>query len=151
AIASDGGPGMLADLVGRLADKSLLASADAQGGRWRLLESVRAYALEQLAASGEEAAVRERHLRWAAETAVSLEGRAEADQEGRASFDQVADDLRAALGAAAGTATGTAAAAATGAATGAATEAATGAATGAATEAATDAAAGAATGAATVE
>ena len=67
-----------------------------------MLETVRAYALEQLAASGEEAATRERHLRWAAETAVSLEGRAEADQEWRASFDQVADDLRAALDAATG-------------------------------------------------
>ena len=41
--------GALADLVGRLADKSLLASADGQGGRWRMLETVRAYALEQLA------------------------------------------------------------------------------------------------------
>ena len=125
AIASDGGPGVLADLVGRLADKSLLASADAQGGRWRLLETVRAYALEQLAASGEEAAIRERHLRWAAETAVRLEGGAEADQEWRASFDQVADDLRAALGAAtgaaAGAATGTAAGATTGTAAGTAT------------------------------
>jgi predicted ATPase/DNA-binding CsgD family transcriptional regulator len=102
AIASDGPPGVLADLIGRLADKSLLASADGQGGRWRLLETVRAYALEQLAASGEEAATRERHLRWAAATAVSLESRAEAGQEWRASFDQVADDLRAALGAATG-------------------------------------------------
>ena len=102
AIASDDGRGALADLVGRLADKSLLASTDGQGGRWRMLETVRAYALEQLAASGEEAATRERHLRWAAETAVSLEGRAQADQEWRASFDQVADDLRAALDAATG-------------------------------------------------
>jgi predicted ATPase/DNA-binding CsgD family transcriptional regulator len=102
AIASDGGPGVLADLVGRLADKSLLTSASGQGGRWRLLETVRAYALERLAASGEEAATRERHLRWAADTAVSLERRAEAGQDWRASFDEVADDLRAALGAATG-------------------------------------------------
>jgi predicted ATPase/DNA-binding CsgD family transcriptional regulator len=102
AIASDGDTAALADLVGRLADKSLLASANGQGGRWRMLETVRAYALEQLAASGEEAATRERQLRWAAETAAGLEGSAEADQEWRAGFDQVADDLRAALGAAAG-------------------------------------------------
>ena len=102
ALASDGGPGVLADLVGRLADKSLLTSASGQGGRWRLLETVRAYALERLAASGEEAATRERHLRWAAGTAVSLERKAEAGQDWRASFDQVADDLRAALGAATG-------------------------------------------------
>ena len=102
AIASDGDTAALADLVGRLADKSLLASANGQGGRWRMLETVRAYALEQLAASGEEAATRERQLRWAAETAAGLEGSAEADQDWRAGFDQVADDLRAALGAAAG-------------------------------------------------
>ncbi len=102
AISSDGAPGVLADLVGRLADKSLLTSAGGPGGRWRMLETVRAYGLEQLAASGEEAATRERHLRWAAETAVSLEGRAEKDKGWRADFDQVADDLRAALGSAAG-------------------------------------------------
>ncbi|MGN6172671.1 MAG: hypothetical protein ACTHPS_06930, partial [Streptosporangiaceae bacterium] len=101
AIAGDGDTAALADLVGRLADKSLLANANGQGGRWRMLETVRAYALEQLAASGEEAATGERHLRWAAETAADLEARAEADQEWRAGFDQVADDLRAALGAAA--------------------------------------------------
>ena len=100
AIAAEGPPGALADLVGRLADKSLLTSAE--GGRWRMLETVRAYALEQLAASGEEATTRERHLRWAAETAGRLEDRAEAGQEWRPSFDQVADDLRAALGAATG-------------------------------------------------
>jgi predicted ATPase/DNA-binding CsgD family transcriptional regulator len=102
AIASSSDTAALADLVGRLADKSLLASANGQGGRWRMLETVRAYALEQLAASGEDAATRERHLRWAAETAVSLEGRAEAGPEWRASFDQVADDLRAALSASTG-------------------------------------------------
>ncbi|HYB87921.1 MAG TPA: LuxR C-terminal-related transcriptional regulator [Streptosporangiaceae bacterium] len=100
AIASEGPPGALADLVGRLADKSLLASAE--GGRWRMLETVRAYALEQLAASGEEAATRERHLRWAAGTADRLEDKAEAGQDWRAGFDQVADDLRAALSAATG-------------------------------------------------
>src|SRR5215467_3277202 len=102
AITSNDDTAALADLVGRLADKSLLTSANGQGGRWRMLETVRAYALEQLAASGEEAAIRERHLRWAAETAAGLEHRAEADQEWRASFDQVADDLRAALSGSAG-------------------------------------------------
>jgi hypothetical protein len=68
-----------------------------------MLGTVRAYALEQLAASGEEPAVRELHLRWAAETAAALEQRARAAggsvQAGlRLGFDAVADDLRAALG-----------------------------------------------------
>src|SRR5215467_16258121 len=42
--------GQVADLVGRLTDKSLLASAPG-GGRWQMLDTVRAYALEQLAMS----------------------------------------------------------------------------------------------------
>ena len=104
AISAGGGRGAVADVVRRLADKSLLAAAHGSGGgRWRMLDTVRAYALEQLAASGEEPAVRERHLRWAAETAADLEHRARAAggsvQAGwRPGFDAVADDLRAALG-----------------------------------------------------
>jgi predicted ATPase len=46
AISGDAGPGAVADLVGRLADKSLLVAVPG-GGRWRMLETVRAYALEQ--------------------------------------------------------------------------------------------------------
>ena len=69
---------MVADLVGRLADKSLLAAAPGGSGRWRMLDAVQAYALEQLAASGEEQAVRERHLAWAAQTAAALEQQAQA-------------------------------------------------------------------------
>src|SRR5215831_14235118 len=102
AITSNADTAALADLVGRLADKSLLTSANGQGGRWRMLETVRAYALEQLAASGEDATTRERHLRWAAATAGRLEDAAEAGREWRAGFDQVADDLRAALSAVTG-------------------------------------------------
>ena len=93
---------MLADLVGRLADKSLLVSPDVHGGRWRMLETVRAYALERLAASGEEAVIRDRHLRWASAAATSLEQRAAAGDEWRAGFDLAGDDLRAALAEAAG-------------------------------------------------
>ena len=67
-----------------------------------MLETVRAYALEQLAASGEEQAVRDRHLGWAAETAAALEHRAQAatgsaQAEWRPDFDAVVDDLRAAV------------------------------------------------------
>jgi hypothetical protein len=67
-----------------------------------MLETVRAYALEQLAVSGEEQAVRDRHLGWAAETAAALEHRAQAatgsaQAEWRPDFDAVVDDLRAAV------------------------------------------------------
>ena len=101
AISAGATRGVVADLVGRLADKSLLTAAHG-GGRWRMLDTVRAYALEQLAASGDEPAVRERHLRWAARTAAALEHRAQAGggpaQAGWwPGFDAVADDLRAAL------------------------------------------------------
>ena len=104
AINAGGSRGAVADMIGRLADKSLLASALGGGsGRWRMLDTVRAYALEQLADSGEEPAVRERYLRWAAGTAADLQRRAQpargsVQAEWRPGFDAVADDLRAALG-----------------------------------------------------
>jgi predicted ATPase/DNA-binding CsgD family transcriptional regulator len=101
-IVPDHPPAMLADLVGRLADKSLLVGPESNGGRWRMLETVRAYALERLAASGEEAVTRDRHLSWASDAAARLERQAAAGGEWRAGFDLVGDDLRAALAGSAG-------------------------------------------------
>ena len=49
------------DLLTQLVDRSLVAM-DADGSRYRLLESVRAYAREKLDASGEGASLRSRHL-----------------------------------------------------------------------------------------
>ena len=49
------------DLLGHLVDKSLVAF-DAQKERYRLLETVRQYALERLAESGDDACTRDRHL-----------------------------------------------------------------------------------------
>ena len=90
--------GMVADLVGRLTDKSLLTHRRGpEGSRWQMLETIRAYALDQLAESEEEATVRDAHLRWAASVAQDLERQAEAGVAWRAAFDLVADDLRAAL------------------------------------------------------
>ena len=90
--------GMVADLVGRLTDKSLLIHRRGpEGSRWQMLETIRAYALDQLADSDEEATVRDAHLRWAAAVADDLERQAEAGLAWRAGFDVVADDLRAAL------------------------------------------------------
>jgi predicted ATPase len=77
-----------ADLLGRLVDQSLLVHNDS---RWRMLATVRAYATRLAAdAPAEAAATRERHLRWATETAQRLEAEPDAD------FDAVAADLRAA-------------------------------------------------------
>jgi len=53
--------GEVLDALGHLVDKSLVAF-DAQLERYRLLETVRQYALERLAESGVEADTRDRHL-----------------------------------------------------------------------------------------
>jgi predicted ATPase/DNA-binding CsgD family transcriptional regulator len=89
--------GEVTDLIGRLVDKSLVVRGGAGPGRWRLLDTVRAYGLEQLAVAGEADAVRRRHLEWAAVTARALESRIPGNWEQE--FDEVADDLRAALAA----------------------------------------------------
>src|ERR1700722_5682766 len=90
--------GMVADLVGRLTDKSLLTHRRGpEGRRWHMAPTIRAYALDQLADSEEEATVRDAHLHWAASVADDLERQAEAGLSWRAGFDVVADDLRAAL------------------------------------------------------
>ena len=106
-VRSRRGPGRLAGRQPRrgrrpdrpgCTDKSLLTHRlGPEGSRWQMLETIRAYALDRLAASGEEAAVREAHLRWAAAVADDLEHRAETGRKWRGAFDTVADDLRAAL------------------------------------------------------
>ena len=52
------------DHMSQLADKSLVVVAEAESGatRFRYLETVRQYATEKLVASGEEGALRDRHL-----------------------------------------------------------------------------------------
>ena len=60
-----------------------------------MLESLRAFARDEPDSAEERAELVRRHLGWAARTAVELEGRIDGDW--RAGFDDVADDLRAAL------------------------------------------------------
>ncbi|MCW6005266.1 LuxR C-terminal-related transcriptional regulator [Micromonospora sp. CPCC 205371] len=91
--------GAVADVLGRLVDKSLVMHQGGTRSRWRLLETVRAFAAERLDASGERTDVQQRHLRWAAAAGADLECRL--DGEWRGDFDAVVDDLRAALAAAA--------------------------------------------------
>jgi predicted ATPase/DNA-binding CsgD family transcriptional regulator len=91
--------GAVADVLGRLVDKSLVVHQGGTRSRWRLLETVRAFAADQLDASGERAEVQQRHLRWAATAGAELESRL--DDEWRGDFDAVVDDLRAALATAA--------------------------------------------------
>jgi predicted ATPase/DNA-binding CsgD family transcriptional regulator len=97
-VVGDGDPALTSDLIGRLADKSLLVHRRAEAGsRWRMLDTVHAYAREQLVASGEEADIRRRHLVWAASTAKRIEASLGAGEDWQAEFDAVADDLRAAI------------------------------------------------------
>jgi predicted ATPase/DNA-binding CsgD family transcriptional regulator len=114
AVMPDLSPSAVADLIGRLVDKSLAGIAG--GSRWRLLETIRAFAADQLTGSGETEAALRLRLRWAAQAAETLEARLERGGQplerleggGRPlesrfrgsrqpQFDLVADDLRATL------------------------------------------------------
>ena len=82
-----------------LAEHSLLAAVTGPDGtRYRALETIRQYGAERLSQSGELAEARVRHLRWCLAGADALEDAlVSARAEGRAAFDQVAGELRAAL------------------------------------------------------
>ena len=98
AVSSAGSRGVVTDLIGRLTDKSLLFHRrGTEGSRWQMLGTIRLYALDRLAASGEEGVAREAHLAWAATVADDLECRLDKGEQWRAAFDTAADDLRAAL------------------------------------------------------
>lgn len=93
AVADIGDTSVVADLLGRLVEKNLVVYLPG-AGRWRLLDTIRAYARQRLGAD-EQAAVQRRHLRWAEVAAAKLEGRLDGDWQDE--FDVVVDDLRAAL------------------------------------------------------
>jgi predicted ATPase/DNA-binding SARP family transcriptional activator len=60
----------VADLLARLVDKSLITATQTRHGvRFRMLQALAGYGRECLAARGELAAVRARHIRWAASVA----------------------------------------------------------------------------------
>jgi predicted ATPase/DNA-binding CsgD family transcriptional regulator len=101
AAAVGGDRAGVADLLGRLVDKSLVVHLRGRVSRWRLLETVRAFALAQLSADGEEDKTRALHLRWAASAASTVESRL-GDPAWREDFDAMAADLRAALTASGG-------------------------------------------------
>ena len=66
------------DGLGRLVDRSLVVVDHAGATRYRMLETIRQYAADQLAASGETVALRDRHLavfrRLALDAGLGLEG-----------------------------------------------------------------------------
>ncbi len=93
-------PDAVADGLARLAEQSLLIPAPSSGSiRYRALEAIRQYGMEQLVDAGDLDATRSRHLRWCLTTAAGLAHEAQpAIGTWRVRVDEVADDIRAALG-----------------------------------------------------
>ena len=88
------------DLLQALVDKSLVVVENREGqSRYRLLETIREYALQKLADAGEHAAVRDRHLAyylgWAEANTLHLTTAVQI--EWRRLFDLEHDNFRAAL------------------------------------------------------
>jgi DNA-binding CsgD family transcriptional regulator/tetratricopeptide (TPR) repeat protein len=85
--------------LGRLVDKSLVVAEEQAGvSRYRLLETIRAYALARVAEAGEEAVLRDRHLAWYLRFVESVESEREQDADRwRAALLREYDNLRAAL------------------------------------------------------
>src|SRR6266700_3949344 len=67
--------GAVLEQLGQLLDKSLVQAQQGTGGepRFTLLETIREYATEQLAASGEEAALQQRHAHYFLKLAEEVE------------------------------------------------------------------------------
>ncbi|HEY4795419.1 MAG TPA: LuxR C-terminal-related transcriptional regulator [Mycobacterium sp.] len=88
------------DQLSLLVDKSLVAADDSRGRtRYRLLETVRQYALEKLGESGEADAVRSRHRDYYMALAALLDAPAGTDYEQRLNQAETEiDNLRAAFG-----------------------------------------------------
>ena len=88
------------DQLALLVDKSLVVADDSGGRtRYRLLETVRQYALEKLGESGEADAVRSRHRDYYTSMAALLDAPAGSDYEQRLEqADTEIDNLRAAFG-----------------------------------------------------
>ena len=68
-------PGMSLEVLARLVDKSLVAVVPARHHRtrYRLLDTMRAYAVEQLASANEMAAAQARHLRYFSTIGIPVE------------------------------------------------------------------------------
>jgi DNA-binding CsgD family transcriptional regulator len=100
AVLAVGGPGSL-DALSRLVERSLVQLDDPGEGRaarYRLLETIRDFAGERLAAAGEADAVGDRHLAWAAGLAAELEEGTTAAHAGPlAALERELANLRAAL------------------------------------------------------
>jgi predicted ATPase len=82
--------------VARLADDSLLVVERGEPTRYRALDTIRQYGVEQLEAAGELAALRARHEQWCRTLTTALAA-AEPDEAWCVQLDSVVDDIRSAL------------------------------------------------------
>jgi predicted ATPase/DNA-binding CsgD family transcriptional regulator len=89
-------PSTVAHLLGRLVEKSLVVRRGTDSTRYRLLETVRAFALAHFAGDEQRDEVLRAHLEWASLVAVELEATLDEDDHA-ARYDEVVDDLRAAF------------------------------------------------------
>lgn len=100
AICGEGGGLEVLDGLSALAEQSLLVVRDAGGEpRFAMLETIREYALEQLEASGEGEALRQRHTNFFVQFAETIEPELVGPQQARwmAAVESEHDNLRAAL------------------------------------------------------
>jgi predicted ATPase/DNA-binding CsgD family transcriptional regulator len=86
----------VADGLARLADHSLLVVERGDPTRYRALETIRQYGLDQLERTGEIETVDSRHHRWCQDEMAALAD-AEPDDAWSARFDGIVDDVRAAV------------------------------------------------------
>ncbi|HWL75253.1 MAG TPA: AAA family ATPase, partial [Burkholderiaceae bacterium] len=97
-VAADGESGSLdswavLDALGTLVDRSLVSVDAGEPVRYRLLETMRVFALEQLATAGETAALRARHARVLADLFATIDESRFGDN-GKASASEVAQRLQ---------------------------------------------------------
>jgi len=94
--------GEVLEYLGRLVDKSLVvvdAAAESRQTRYRLLETIREYALEKMKSAGQESSIRDRHLEYFRRFAEETEPHLYASEQAKwfARTEAEIDNLRAAL------------------------------------------------------
>jgi len=87
-------PGQVLDLLANLVEKSLVM-LEVENGRYRMLDTVRHYAAERLAASDDETATRSRHLAWCLALAEQARAGLAGPEQGRwiAELDRERENL----------------------------------------------------------
>jgi len=87
----------LLDALARLVDWNLVTLRAGPVSRYRVLETIRQFALGEAEANGEVLSLRAAHLAWCRATLTELRARAPGDDVWCAEVDQILDDARAAI------------------------------------------------------